>query len=136
MQTDRWIPARCVTLTPSEQSIVEYVAKSRFEQNRAAGNVNQKAGPQSQFITERNGFGGEFAAAKFFNVFPDCDTTQAVPGPDLTLYGQTVDVKTTDKINYNVFVLALKGGVCAAFSYNDRESDKLVDALPHRPAGL
>jgi hypothetical protein len=61
--------------------------------NRQLGTLNQKAGPQSDKITELQAAAGEVALAKFLNVYPDMADE---PGEyDLYWNDYKVDVKTT-----------------------------------------
>tara|TARA_R110000744_G_scaffold23769_3_gene60078 strand:+ start:648 stop:1262 length:615 start_codon:yes stop_codon:yes gene_type:complete len=84
-------------LNPTEQLVAQMLAKKRQKDNREYGNVNSKAGPQSSEFTEIQGVGGELAAAKKLNVYPDFNDG---PGKyDLLWAGKTVEVKTTSYPN-------------------------------------
>ena len=82
-----------VTLNTTEQMIAIEVAKKRAADNLKKGNVNRKAGPQSNEFTELEGVAGEIAVAKHFNVYPDFGDKPGIH--DLIICGWKVDVKTT-----------------------------------------
>lgn len=75
-------------------------------QNRKAGRLNQKGGPQSDARTELQGVAGEIAFAKYSNCFPDM---KEEPGKyDLLWAYDTVDVKTTHYENGHLEVAITK----------------------------
>ena len=115
-----------VELTEAERGICRAIAGARNQLNHEAGVEDKRVG--TVFNDEQinlNGFGGEFAFCKLFNLFPDftleprgADTDTG----DATLpSGHTVDVKTTvytegklmaapsEKTNHDVYALMTGG---------------------------
>ena len=87
---------RSVTLNACEQKMAEYVAKSRYENARSRGIVDQKMGDQGNWETDLEGIGGEIAFCKLHNVYPDLETFNTdLPDHDCLVNGFKVDVKTT-----------------------------------------
>ena len=88
-----------IVLSLHEQKICEYIAKKRYEINRQNNVENKKIGDQDDDFTDTNGFGGEFAFCKLFNVMPDfiVKVTQSNKNDyDAIIYNSIkVDVKTT-----------------------------------------
>ena len=88
-----------VILDESEQEICRAVALARTLNCRGAGVENKRVGSQDDHTTDLNGFGGEFAFCKIFNVFPDFSmelrNASTDRGDALLPSGYTVDVKTT-----------------------------------------
>ena len=60
-------------LSPSEQMVCMQLAFMREQISRAVGRVDQKIGNQSGRDTDLQGIGGEFAAAKIYNVYPNME---------------------------------------------------------------
>lgn len=89
---------KTVILNDIEQKIVQYIARSRFEINRQNGVKNSRKGKQSDHLTDLDGFGGEFAFCKLFNLYPDLEvkvTSQETDSGDCILNGYRIDIKTT-----------------------------------------
>jgi len=93
-------------LSSSEQGVCRLVAKMRYRCARSNGVHNAKIGDLSDDIMDLNGFGGELAFAKGFNVFPDFSIFVRSAhrgedsGGDAKLpNGLIVDVKTTTRID-------------------------------------
>ena len=88
-----------VILNEAEQEICRAVGMARSFNSRSAGVENKRIGPQDDQLTDLNGFGGEFAFCKIFNVFPDFSmelrNAATDRGDALLPSGHTVDVKTT-----------------------------------------
>lgn len=85
-----------VTLNDVEQEFCIRVAALRFASNRSAGVKNAKIGPQSNFLTDVIGLGGELSVARAFNVYPDLTVSPRAGGVDLiSKTKKKVDVKTT-----------------------------------------
>jgi hypothetical protein len=82
------------TLTPPEQLMATMLANMRQQISRSIGRVDQKIGTQSGWDTDLQGIGGEFAAARIYNVYP---SLELVPdeGYDIVINDKKVDVKTT-----------------------------------------
>lgn len=88
-----------ITLNITEQRLCKHIAKERYKVNRKKGVKNSKIGDQSDELTDLEGFAGELAFCKIFNVFPDLlvqVTDQNTDTGDCILSdGTVVDVKTT-----------------------------------------
>lgn len=62
----------------------------------ASGNVvDRQVGKQDPWQIDIDGVIGEFAVAKWLNVYPDMTVSIRKGGADLVLNGTTIDVKTT-----------------------------------------
>jgi hypothetical protein len=90
-----------IKLNEAEQKLATYLAKSRYLNARKRGKPNEKVGNQSDWETDLEGIGGELAACRYFNAYPDTDIDlDYLPKYDLiTNKGKTVDVKTTKHLN-------------------------------------
>ena len=84
-----------ITLDKTEQEIAESLAKRRYNAARNAGVQNAKIGPQSNWQTDLEGIGSEFAFCKLFNLFPDLTVGARKGGHDCTMFTHKVDVKAT-----------------------------------------
>jgi len=84
-----------IELCPSEQRIVKWIAANRSLANRNGNVSNGRIGPQSDEVTDLNGFGAELAFCKIFNCYPDFSISTRSGSSDCELRGETVDVKTT-----------------------------------------
>lgn len=84
-----------IYLGTGEVALATQLAAIRQSVNREAGIVNQKAGAQDPITTDVVGVLGEFAFAKWSNVFPDLTTHLRKGTPDAVYRGWTVDVKST-----------------------------------------
>jgi len=91
-----------ILLTKEEQKICEYIGQSRYLVNREKGVTDKKIGNKDNKSMDDDGFGGEFAFCKLFNVMPDFSVkvTQTNKNDyDALLFNCiSVDVKTTDFI--------------------------------------
>ena len=98
-----------IVLTPVEQKICEYIGIKRYNINRQKGVTDKKIGKEDNHFMDVNGFGGEFAFCKLFNIMPDflVQVTQTNKNDyDAIVFNCIkVDVKTTD---------VLKGRLLAA----------------------
>tara|TARA_R110000824_G_scaffold7972_4_gene36377 strand:- start:786 stop:1283 length:498 start_codon:yes stop_codon:yes gene_type:complete len=83
-----------ITLTSAEQTVAKSLAVMREQIARAIGRVDQQIGKQAGWETDEQGIGGEFAAARAYNVFP-CLELKPDAGFDLMVKGKKIDVKTT-----------------------------------------
>jgi len=83
-----------VTLTPAEQAVAKSLAVMRQQIARAIGREDQQIGKQAGWETDEQGIGGEFAAARAYNVYP-CLELKPDAGFDLVVRGKKIDVKTT-----------------------------------------
>lgn len=88
-----------IELNEVEQRLAEFVAKKRIAANRGSNTPDEQIGTQDKLFIEINGVGGELAACKAANLYPDLTiaTTGARPVHDFILDGETWDVKTTDR---------------------------------------
>ena len=90
-------------LTPEEQMICEHIGIRRYNINRQKGVTDKKIGKENNYFMDINGFGGEFAFCKLFNVMPDflVKVTQTNKNDyDALLFNCIkVDVKTTDVLS-------------------------------------
>lgn len=89
-----------IHLTEVERGMCRYVAKARYENNRAAGVKNARIGDQCDWQTDLEGIAAEVAFCKLFNVYPDLSISprSASRGEDrfdCVVLGKTVDVKST-----------------------------------------
>jgi len=84
-----------IKLNESELKICEWLAKSRFANNRNVNVVDKKIGPQSCHETDLEGICGEFAICKILNLYPDMSIHSRSGGHDLLYFGKKIDVKTT-----------------------------------------
>lgn len=84
-----------IKLTNSELKICEWIAKNRYQNNRADNIVDKKIGPQSCKSTDLDGICGEFAFCKAFNLYPDMTIQPRSGGHDLICMNKKIDVKTT-----------------------------------------
>lgn len=97
-----------VTLDAAEQRIVQWIAAQRTRINRESGVTNARVGPQSDEVTDLDGFGAEMAFAKMHNVYPDFTVTVRRGSEDCMRYGQTLDVKCTRYPNGKLIALKRK----------------------------
>ena len=92
-----------IILSKEEQKICEYIGKSRYLINRENGVTDKKIGNKDNKSMDDDGFGGEFAFCKLFNVMPDflVKVTQTNKNDyDALLFNCiSVDVKTTDVLS-------------------------------------
>lgn len=88
-----------ITLNDDEVKICKYIGKKRYEAARKNGVKDRKIGNQDNDFMDANGFGGEFAFCKMFNLMPDFFIKQpnsGLPEYDAVFsFGIKVDVKTT-----------------------------------------
>ena len=91
-----------IVLTREEQKICEYIGIKRYNINREKGVTDKKIGKEDNHFMDINGFGGEFAFCKLFNIMPDflVKVTQTNKNDyDALLFNCiSVDVKTTHYI--------------------------------------
>src|SRR5262249_28681277 len=93
---------------------VRFIAEKRYASNRRQGVPDAKVGDQAHDITDLNGFGGELAFCKAFNLYPDLDIV-AGGGEDLADAelpdGRRVDVKTSDHPAANLVARKIQDGI-------------------------
>lgn len=90
---------REIILNENEQKIVEYIAKTRHSSARANGFDDKQISDHSKCKIDLDGFGGEFAFCKEFNIMPSFVTGKTDKADCIMSDGATVDVKTTDRKN-------------------------------------
>ena len=88
-----------VVLNETERKLAEYLAKKRQKDCEDRGVGNRRVGPQSDLQSHLDGIGGELAFCKLMNVYPDTDTDLWPDSDAVTKYGESVDVKTTRRVN-------------------------------------
>ena len=84
-----------VMLNENEQKIIEYIAKTRHSSAREKGFDDKQISDDSKYNIDLDGFGGEFAFCKAFNIMPSFVTGQADKADCIMADGTTVDIKTT-----------------------------------------
>jgi hypothetical protein len=94
-----------VRLNPVEVEICELIAAARYNVNRRAGVTDGKIGPQSVDVTDLDGIGAEFAAAKALNLYPDFSVSPRSGGVELISRTMArLDVKQTRYPNGRLLV--------------------------------
>lgn len=90
-----------VKLNEMEQRLVKTVAKGRRDFNTLRGTKRVKYPDVSdEYLPDIEGFAGEVAFCKIFNIFPDMDirpVTQEIDDGDCMWNGLRIDVKTTHR---------------------------------------
>jgi len=88
-----------IVLDKYQQKICEFIGKCRYNINREKNVNDKKVGDQDNHFVDVNGFGGEFAFCKLFNLMPDftVKVTQTNKNDfDAILFNKIrVDIKTT-----------------------------------------
>lgn len=110
-----------IVLSDSEQFIAKSVAEQRVSSNRLAKTQNAKRSKKSDFEIDLQGFAGELAFCKLFNVFPDftSEPRSAAKGQDngdAVLNGLRVDVKTASEDKVMFWIKARKKGCADLFA--------------------
>ena len=87
-----------IVLNEVEIKLAKYIGKARYENARNNNITDQKMGDQSCGFVDINGMGGELAACRAFNRYPDLTIVAAdmLPGFDFIHGKKKVDVKTTE----------------------------------------
>lgn len=80
-----------IRLSDDEIVMVKAIAKHRMESCRRDGVVDRAIAPIDCLFLDENGYGGEFALARWLNTYPHYPTKRA----DMTYRGWTLDAKTT-----------------------------------------
>ena len=144
-----------VSLSEAEQEICKAVATAKHAINRTGGVENKRVGPQDDQFTDLNGFGGELAFCKLFNIFPDFSleirNSSTDRGDAILPAGYTVDVKTTVypsgkliaapslKANHDLYALmtgkfpayTFRGFISTETLHNDLYKRQMGDHLTH-----
>lgn len=111
-----------ITLTESEQKIVNYVAECRNAANVSNGSYKPaKDLSMTPFKIDQQGFGGELAFCKAMNVCPDftiqCrSAARGEDNGDCVVQGLRIDVKTSKKATSALWVKASKKGCADAYA--------------------
>jgi hypothetical protein len=96
-----------IELNKNEQTIVEHMARKRYEHCRNVGARPTLYNETESMENEVNSFGGEVAFCKHFNLYPDL-TDDRFGIEDCTMAdGNTVDVKTTPHKNGKLLIKKL-----------------------------
>ena len=85
-----------VELSPSEVLVCECIGRMRSLIARTANVKDQKIGQQDGSNADVMGFKGEYAFAKYFNVFPDLGLSPRSGSYDGVLKNYKYDIKSTD----------------------------------------
>jgi hypothetical protein len=103
-----------IDLSESEQAICRYIAKKRIENAKTKNFKNRLSEAPSNWFTDLNGYGGEFAFCKLFNIMPDTSIvfSKKRASYDCEKYGFKIDVKTTHYVN---------GHLCLGIWMKDKE---------------
>lgn len=102
-----------VTLNSAEQIVCKSLALMRYEIARAVNRKDQQIGKQPSWQTDEDGIGGEIAASRLLNVYPNL-VLKPDAGWDIIYKGMKIDVKTTRYIN---------GRLLAKLNTRDEEVD-------------
>ena len=84
-----------VLLNENEQRVVKHISRKRHESARENGFDDKQISDDSKYKIDLDGFGGEFAVCKEFNVMPSFVTGKTDKADFALPSGTTVDVKTT-----------------------------------------
>lgn len=97
-----------IELSQAEQRLAKYLATMRYRNNRAAGVVDRKIGPQSNEETDLEGIGAELAFCKFSNIYPDLEVNHRPDFDALLPTGDSVDIKATKYQNGHLIAVRRK----------------------------
>lgn len=93
-----------VELKPSEYSMAVYLSSVREHINKISGVSDMQMGKEDGFKIGVDGLVAEFAVCKHFNVWPDLSYEPRSGGFDCIINGRRVDVKSTKKDRWSVFI--------------------------------
>jgi len=102
-----------IILNSAEQIVCKSLALMRYEIARAVNRKDQQIGKQPSWQTDEDGIGGEIAASRLLNVYPNL-VLKPDAGWDILYQGTKIDVKTTRYIN---------GRLLAKLNSRDEEVD-------------
>ena len=102
-----------IILNSAEQIVCKSLALMRYEIARAVNRKDQQIGKQPSWQTDEDGIGGEIAASRLLNVYPNL-VLKPDAGWDILYQGMKIDVKTTRYIN---------GRLLAKLNSRDEEVD-------------
>jgi hypothetical protein len=91
-----------ITLAPGELAVANVIASLRQAVNRTASITNLKAGPQDPMTTELVGIYGEFAFARYANVWPDLSIHLRNGSYDAKVGSYDIDVKSSRGYRWKV----------------------------------
>ena len=111
-----------ITLTDAEQYVARVIANLRTTNNRKANTHNCNNSDRPDIELDLEGFAGELAFCRLFNVFPDftSDNRSALKGQDngdCVLQGKRIDVKTTNSTLGYARVNERKRGCADVFAF-------------------
>lgn len=116
-----------VTLDPVELAMCRMMGNLRSHASRVADSNTSQLGRRNVIDMDENGFIGEYAFAKYHNLFFDITAKPRRKGYDFLFQGKRIDVKTTDYGNgklmvrdidntdIDVYVLAVFDGETVSF---------------------
>ena len=87
-----------IILNSAEQIVCKSLALMRYEIARAVNRKDQQIGNPPSWQTDEDGLGGEIAASRLLNVYPNL-VLKPDAGWDILYQGTKIDVKTTRYIN-------------------------------------
>lgn len=93
-----------ITLKPSEYATAVYLASTREFVNRNFGVNDKQMGRDDGFQIAIDGFVGEIAVCKYFNVCPDLSFEPRAGGVDCVINGRRVDIKSTKPGRDRVYI--------------------------------
>lgn len=100
-----------IKLNPDEEALVKLLADQRNKHDRKVKRKDHlKADRSKAKFIEENGLGGEFAAAKALNVYPDITSTQISQFDILLPDGTKAEIKTTEYGHGKLIVRKKSGG--------------------------
>ena len=102
-----------IILNSAEQIVCKSLALMRYEIARAVNRKDQQIGKQPSWQTDEDGIGGEIAASRLLNIYPNL-VLKPDAGWDILYQGMKIDVKTTRYIN---------GRLLAKLNSRDEEVD-------------
>lgn len=144
---------RKVKLNAAEVALVDYVSMVRYRIDQDAGATDRQMSPRDPVEIMRDGYAGELAACRVFNVYPDM-SLHPTPGSHdfVTVKGTKCDVKTRPTFgdllvpvhkkgaDVDVYILVIGSGVEFevvgwAYSWEVFNEENLTD-LGHGPTYL
>lgn len=97
-----------VLLNENEQRVVKHISRKRYESARKNGFNDLQKSDQNKLDMDEDGYGGEFALCKYFNIYPSFSTGMTDKDDCVMPCGAKVDVKTTRNTNGNLIAMNTK----------------------------
>ena len=97
-----------VLLNENEQRVVKHISRKRYESARKNGFNDLQKSDQNKLAMDEDGYGGEFALCKHFNIYPSFVTGMTDKDDCVMPCGAKVDVKTTRNTNGNLIAMKTK----------------------------